>query len=101
MSRDPMPAQLTFDGRVVAALAFKFGDLDLDYVPEGLAAHDLGSLSLGDEVLAEVRFKLEAVGHDEKVDRLGAGAKPLTRKVQFKMLKSGFAVKALLTRADI
>jgi hypothetical protein len=97
----PTPGQLNFDGRPVEAFKLKIGDLELDYFPEGLDADDLASLSLHDEIEVTLRFKVEDIGHGEKVDRLGVGTKPLTRTIVFKTLRSGLQVTGILKKADV
>lgn len=97
----PGARQMSFDGREVTHHLLEMGDVKFDYVPEGMTADDLAGLSLHDEVEATVRFKVRHVGHDEDVDRLGSGTKPLTRTIVLKTQHIGFEVKRILKRGDI
>jgi hypothetical protein len=93
--------QLSFNGREVVQIRTKWGDLEMDSLPDGLTREDLAALDLGDEVFCLVRYKLEDIGHGEKLDRQGIGTKPLTRKLGFKTLSVGFTVEGITKRADL
>lgn len=95
-----MDRQLSFDGREVTQIKTKWGDLELDQLPDGMTRDQLAALTIGDEVVVMARYKLEDVGHNEKVDRQGTGVKPLTRQLRFKTLARDFIVEGVLTRAE-
>lgn len=97
----PTPDQLSFDGRTVAQVKSKWGDLEIDYVPDGMIREDLASLSIGDVVTVRHDYVVEAVNHGEKHDRQGVGTKPFTRTVQLKTLSSYFEVQQVATREEI
>lgn len=95
-----MEGQITFDGREVAQIRSKWGDLEVDSLPDGLSRDELAALSLGDRVVCTVEFMVEDVGHNEKLDRQGVGTKPLTRKVTLKTLSTGFKVDMVTKREE-
>jgi hypothetical protein len=96
-----MDGQLRFDGREIAQIKSRWGDLEFDSLPDGLTREQLAGLSIGDEATCTIRFKVEDVGHGEKLDRQGVGTKPLTRTVRLKTLSTAFHVDAVAKREDI
>ena len=95
-----MDKQLSFDGREVVQIKTKWGDLAMDSLPDGMSREDLADLTLGDEIFCMVRYKVEDVGHNEKLDRMGMGTKPLTREIVLKTLSTGFTVDAIAKREE-
>ena len=95
-----MDKQLSFDGREVVQIKSRWGDLEMDSLPDGMTREDLAGLTIGDEIFCLVRFKVEEVGHNEKTDRMGMGTKPLTRSIRLKTLSTGFTVDAIAKREE-
>lgn len=90
--------QLSFDGREVTQIKSKYGELELDSLPQGLDRDQLKALTVGDELVTTVRWRLESKNHNEKSDRQGFGVKPFTRKLIFKILSVDFQVNEVDTQ---
>ena len=88
-------SQLRFDGREVSEILQKYGEVETDELPQGLTREQLADMKIGDEIIATVRFRLEAKNHDEKSDRQGYGVKPFRRKLYFKQLEVDFEITAI------
>ena len=98
----PTPAQLSFEGRIVAAVKFAVKQMTLEELPDGLSWDDAGELAPGDFIEATVRIRVLPSSGQEKIDLdNGAGTGPLTKVLNLQPIRSGFRVNAIMKAADL